>query len=89
MAKSHLVGRAILITHPEAPGKLLVVEIDIDCPDCGQQTIKVVGHHLKALRNLLMEFIDLHPDLTGDDAGIEVLNRINFSGSSTPDPSRN
>ena len=89
MPKAHLVGRAILITHPEALGKLLVVEIDIDCPDCGQQTIKVVGHHLKALRNLLMEFIDLHPDLTGDEAGIEVLNRINFSGSSTPDPTRN
>ena len=89
MPKSHLVGRAILITHPETAGKLLVVEIDIDCPDCGAQTIKVVGHHLRGLQKMLGEFIELHPDLTGDESGIEVLNRINFSGTSTPDPSRN
>lgn len=89
MTKATLTGKAIVIEHPDSPGKLLLVEIDVNCPDCGQYSIGLVGHHLKAIRDLLVDFIDLHPDLTGSDAGVEVLQRYGFSGRPTQRPENN
>jgi hypothetical protein len=87
--KSNLVGRAILIDHPSLPEKLLVVEIDIDCPGCGTYSLRLAGHHLQGVRKLLDEFITLHPDLSGDESGIEVLNRFNLKGRPPSDPTVN
>ena len=87
--KSNLVGRAILIEHPDTPEQILVVEIDIDCPACGTYTLKMAGHHLQGLRKMIDEMIALHPDLSGDEAGIEVLNRFNLKGRPPSDPSVN
>jgi hypothetical protein len=87
--KSNLVGRAILIEHPDASEQLLVVEIDIDCPGCGTYSLKLAGHHLRGVRKMLDEFIALHPTLTGDESGIEVLNRFNLKGRPPSDPSVN
>ncbi len=77
--ESHLTGKAI-VAHLANEERILIVQIEIDCPGCGQQQFWVAGHHLRALRNMLVEFIDLHPDLTGDEAGMKVINRMQFTG---------
>ena len=51
--------------------------------------MRLAGHHLRALRNLLIEFIDLHPTLCGEESGIEVVNRLQFEGRGGGDPTLN
>lgn len=87
--KSHTTGKAIVISFPDQEEKLLVVEITLDCPSCGAHTVKFAGHHLRAIRDLMIEFCDLHPDLIGPEAGLQVLKRLHMAGTSTPDPERN
>ena len=94
--QSRLIGRAIKIVlapDPAAPvavpEETLVLEYSIDCDLCGQHTVRLAGHHLRALRNLLVETIDLHPGLCGEDSGIEVASRLSFSGKTGGDPSVN
>lgn len=84
--KSHTTGRAIVIELPDTHERILVVEIELDCPSCGRHTVRFAGHHLRVIRNLVTEFIDLHPDLVGDEAGLEVLKRLTFSGTPPRDP---
>lgn len=69
--------------------RLLVAEIGIDCDVCGQHTVRYAGHHLRAIRDLLIEAIDLHPELTRKDAEIQTLERLRFGGIVPPDPGRN
>jgi hypothetical protein len=59
--------------------ELLTVEIAIDCPYCGQYTIPIAGHHLRAIRDALIEQIDLHPTLTGKDSDVRTLEKIQYS----------
>lgn len=91
--QARLTGTATKITLPARAGEpeaeTLVVEVAIDCPQCGQHRVRFAGHHLRALRDLFIEFIDLHPTLTGEDAGIEVVNRLQFGGQGGSDPSLN
>ena len=91
--QSRLPGRAIKIVLPEKdgepPAETLVVEVLIDCPQCGQHQVRFAGHHLRALRNLIMEFIDLHPTLCGEESGIEVIDRLQFGGQGGGDPTLN
>lgn len=89
MTKSSLVGKTIVISHPEVEGELLVVEVEIDCPDCGKVGYQFMGHHLKAVRNILIEYCDQYPQLTGSDAGLEVVKRLQFTGTSSPEPEKN
>lgn len=90
---SRLLGRAIKIVLPprtNAPAaEVLLLEVEIDCEQCGQHQVRFAGHHLRALRNLLVETIDLHPTLCGDEAGIEVAQRLQFDGTPPRDPSMN
>lgn len=87
--KSSLIGRSVIVEFPDSPEKLLIVEVEIDCPSCGQHLVRFAGHHLRALRNLLVEIIDLHPELVGDEAGLDVIKRMTFKGTSTPRPEDN
>ncbi len=64
MTSSKTLGRAILCEFPTGE-KFLVGEIEIDCPGCGQMTIRIAGHHLRSLNRILAEWIEQHPDLTG------------------------
>lgn len=89
--RSHLTGKALIVSHPDHPtvAPVMLVEIDIDCPMCGEQHLQIAGHHLRALRNLIIEFIDLHPDMTGEEAGITNIGRTTFEGTASPDPESN
>lgn len=86
--KSRLLGRAVLLEQGEH--RALIAEVAIDCPDCGQFVVRFAGHHLRALRNLLTEWVDEFPDLCGNEAGLEVLRRETerFSGGGG-DPNNN
>lgn len=87
--RAHLTAKAILISHPEIEGQLLAVEIDIDCPDCGVAHLRLAGHHLKAVRDICLEFIDLYPELTGKEAGLQVLKRLQWTGTAPENPEDN
>lgn len=72
-----------------APEEVLALQVEISCPICGDHAAVFAGHHLRSLRNLLLETIDQHPGLCGDEAGISVVNRLKFGGEVPPDPSMN
>lgn len=54
----------------------LVIEVAVDCPICGPHTLRFAGHHLRTLRDLVIEFIDLHPALAGPETRDAVRERI-------------
>lgn len=73
---------------PEAGGgQLLVVDITIDCPVCGTYLLQVAGHHLKAIRDFLVETIDQYPELTGKDGDYAAVEKLQIRGPGN-DPSR-
>ena len=91
---SRLIGRSTKIElSQDAPGQppavILLLDVEIDCEQCGQHHVRFAGHHLRALRNLLVETIDRDPELCGDEAGIEVAQRLQFGGAVPKDPSAN
>ena len=89
MPKSHLRGEIIKIEHPEADGAVLLVRILIDCPLCGNSLIEVFGHHLHAIRDVIVEAIDRHPELTTETSSVTVMDRLRIAGSSTSTPENN
>jgi len=85
---SHLRCIGTRVTLPDG-GEFLVVEVQIDCLTCGLQVYQFAGHHLRALRDGVIEQIDLHPDLTGKDGDVKVLERLRIRGQPPKDPNRN
>jgi len=81
-------GVATMVELPDGE-RFLLVEITIDCPVCGRHTIHVAGHHLRAIRDLMIEFMDLHPDLTGKDGDIQTIERLQIQGRGPDDPTKN
>lgn len=69
--------------------ELLLVEIAVDCPACGQYTVRFAGHHLRMIRDALIEVIDLHPGLTGHDSDVKILDHHRFGTPGPDDSSRN
>lgn len=86
MAQAHVKGTATKITLPGGESTLLV-EIAIACDVCGEHTVRFAGHHLKAIRNLTIEFIDLHPTLAGPEPQDAVRDRL--EGIAPVNPSLN
>lgn len=85
--ESHTKGVATKVTLPDGR-EFVVIEIEIDCPACGHYALQVAGHHLRAVRDIVIEMIDLHPDLTGRDDDLQVLERLRFD-SRPGDPTQN
>lgn len=86
--KSSLLCTAIKIEPPQGD-PFLVVELQIACPICGEGTIRIAGHHLRAIRDALIQMIDLHPTLTGEDADVKMIDKMQFGTRGPTDPSRN
>lgn len=61
--ESRSTARIVIVTPHNGP-PTLIVEFDIHCPLCGEQSIQVAGHHLRMIRDVLIETIDEHPELT-------------------------
>jgi hypothetical protein len=87
--ESRIKGTATKVTFADGQ-EFLMIEIAVDCPSCGRYLIPIAGHHLRAVRDVLIEMIDLHPDpkLTGTDAGLKILERLRFD-SEPGDPRDN
>ena len=66
-------GRSILITTGES--KLLVLEVGLDCPDCGQHSFRLAGHHLRTLKALLDSVIEANPDLVGTTDSTKIVDQ--------------
>lgn len=66
----------------------LIFEFKVECPDCGDFGVRIAGHHLRHLRNLLVDVIDQFPDLCGSEAGLELLRREQITGK-VDDPTTN
>lgn len=82
-------AEAVIASHPEVEGKALFIRLTIDCPECGVDVLEVSGHHLRAIQEILGQLIEQYPDLTGEEAGLEVLQRMGFKGAPPVDPTRN
>ena len=79
MLKSSLFGRSILIVSGQE--KLLVLEVALDCPDCGQHAFRIAGHHLRTLRKLLDSVIQENPDLVGTEESTHITEQYEWKGS--------
>lgn len=86
--KSHARVTGIKATFPTGQESLLV-QIDIDCPECGTYRMTLAGHHLRMVRDALIEMIDLHPGLTGRDADVQTEERFQFETPITKRPQDN
>lgn len=69
MAKATVTCTALMVEYADGQ-QALTVQLDLDCEICGPQRIVLAGHHLRTLRNALIDVIDRHPDLTGQDAPV-------------------
>lgn len=88
MAEAKITGKLTKAIFPDGE-TALVAEIEVDCPGCGQGTVTLPGHHLKAIRNLLIAWCDDEPTLTGDDRHITEVGRYKLGGTMPKDPTRN
>ena len=79
--QSRTIGTTTVVSLPSG-GTFLLTDIQIDCPVCGQHTVRFAGHHLRAIRNFLTETIDQYPELTLKDGDVHTLERLEFSGPS-------
>lgn len=87
MTISHTTGTSICVELPTGE-RCLFVDIHIDCPACGEHTVRIAGHHLQAIRSFLTETIDEYPELTLKEGDLVVSKRLAFTGTSN-DPERN
>jgi hypothetical protein len=84
--EARVTGRIFKIEPQQGPA-YMTVEIKIDCPFCGIDMLQLAGHHLKAIRDIVIEAIDLHPELTGPEA--QKVDSFEMKSTPPKDPSRN
>jgi len=77
--------RSVMIEYPGAGGRLVVVDIAIDCPVCGQYVVHFHGHHLRTIRDFLIATIDQYPELTRSE--YQLVDHVSVTGPGN-NPSR-
>jgi len=86
--QSKVTATGMIISEPpNHEEKLLIVEIAIDCPACGKTTLRIPGHHLKAVRQIAQSYCDQFPELTG--GSVEVLHSYDFTTAASERPENN
>lgn len=82
MSQTYLTSRVLRLTFPGDPAEILLVqEIHLACPGCGEIHVQIGGHHLVALRDLLSDTISAYPELCGKGETTE----IRVPGGMTPE----
>ncbi len=67
----------------------LVVQLAVDCPACGKyELLPIAGHHLRALRDAVIDAIDQYPDLCGPRPN-DVTRKLSFTTKPPTDPNVN
>lgn len=75
MAEAKTTGTSLVVELPDGR-RFLIAEIAIDCGVCGQHSVRIAGHHLRAIREFLTATIDEYPELclkAGDVHALETL----------------
>ena len=67
----------------------LIVDLTVDCPDCGTYQVRFMGHHLRTIRDALVQIIDEFPEVTGTDAHTHTVRRESWGATPPGDPSLN
>lgn len=86
MAHSHTNARTMLVEWPDGR-TAIVVEIMIDCPDCGKLSYAFEGHHLPVIKQIVDQAITDHPKETTSQ--IQRTERTDFVLGPAGDPTRN
>jgi hypothetical protein len=84
--QAKITGQIIKVDGP-AGEEAVIVQLEVDCPLCGTFTIQIRDHHLANLRDLIIEAMDLYPELT---KAPKVSQREDFKFAGRPhDPTAN
>jgi hypothetical protein len=86
MAQSHTDARTILVEFPDGR-TAIILQIQIDCPDCGTHTYTIEGHHLPVIKQIVDQTIASHPKET--QSRIQQTDRVDFVLGPPDDPTRN
>jgi hypothetical protein len=81
--RAHTTSLIVAAELPNGQTELTVV-IQTDCPHCGDCRWILPGHHLKTLRDVLIEAIDLYPELSGLEPVKAKTERIVIQGGGDP-----
>ena len=92
--RSQIHGRATKVIFPREdptlpPHEELIIDVGVDCPDCGKVSMTIPGHHLRALHQLLGQFLEEFPSthLSGELG--EEKERFNFASRGPQKPNTN
>jgi hypothetical protein len=80
VAESKVVCLSILV-EPTDGAPFVFVDVTIDCPLCGTTKVQIHGHHLRQLRDFLIQTIDQYPGLTGRDGPPPEVTRLQGPGN--------
>ena len=79
MADARVLCQSVLVEYPDGRRELYV-DLRVDCPLCGTYGTRVAGHHLRAIRNFLIQTIDQYPDLSGPEPTEATIERLRVYG---------
>lgn len=72
------VRSQIIMVDPVEGAPFLLAEFTIDCPFCGAQRIQIAGHHMRLIRDVLIQAIDDYPALT--QVGAQIIEQYTITG---------
>ena len=85
MAQIKVSSRVFMI-EPVEGDPYVVVEIDIECPQCGTIEMRLAGHHLQTVRDVCISAMDQYPALTKIESHVvehyEIHGRANDPSTS-------
>jgi hypothetical protein len=87
-----VTGRAITVEPPETAPEgrpFLYVDLEIDCDFCGSYLIRIAGHHLRPVIELLQEFLDAHDPALTESGDVQSQSRTRWRGTAPARPEDN
>lgn len=80
MPQSHVKVYTLKATATDGR-EVFVTQITIDCPTCETLTYTIPGHHLRTIRDCLIDVIDQYPEEAGPEAGpkLKTAERSTFA----------
>ncbi len=81
------ISSRIFKVDPVAGDPYVMVEIEVECPECGPFTLQLAGHHLRTIRDVCIEAIDQYPELTKIES--QIVDRFELKRKVGGDPSSN
>lgn len=86
--KANILIQSVKVETPDGQA-ILILQVGINCPECGEYSFVVSGHHLRTLRDAIIQTIDGFPDLCGKEGQTAVVSRSSWAGRPPQDPNNN